>query len=284
MWLVVFTLGLRTARRCPCCCFSFWKKRRLFSLTRSASLESSSSSSPFLLRMQPDIAGYVPGYGMPVTLKGQRPFKGFLIYAVNDNQAPVGTWTGFSAENQLHPFEECGFAATHTPEHTVNGGVLQDNLIWVPQPGVHPKDVTFRVSIVEVRVLNSFCLSFFFFFSPGIQSIFCCFTCDHQHLKRRGEAYEIAHNLHSFASETRTNPSIRENRSTSFGLRLSPLSPPSPAQRTFLPQMTATALGMQTLQTLIYPRRIRRLCSHPPTAACLLCCRARAGSSFMGWA
>ena len=118
---------------------------------------------------QPGTGGYtlklghpgvnVPGATVPVALSGDEPHKGFLVYAVLEDDAPssagrvekeitVGSWDDAAMPDGAQTHPQCAHAATHDAFH--NAGIVTDLL-----PFVVPEDlrkgarVTFKVTVVR---------------------------------------------------------------------------------------------------------------------------------------
>ena len=118
---------------------------------------------------QPGTGGYtlkighpgvnVPGATVPVALSGDEAHKGFLVYAVLEDDAPssagrvekeitVGSWDDAAMPDGAQTHPQCAHAATHDAFH--NAGIVTDLL-----PFVVPEDlrkgarVTFKVTVVR---------------------------------------------------------------------------------------------------------------------------------------
>lgn len=123
----------------------------------------------------------VPGATVPLVLEGAEPFKGMLVFAVNqDETKPLGAWGTEQMPDgcQIHP--QCSYAATHDAYHNI--GATSNALPWiVPGDLAAGQVVKFKVTVVrdyetwfafEVTFTagGQLLVVFFFFFFPPIFS------------------------------------------------------------------------------------------------------------------
>lgn len=94
----------------------------------------------------------VPGATVPVVLTGSEPHKGFLVYAVDDEETkPLGAWDNAAMPDGCQAHPQCSHAATHDAFH--NTGITTDVLPWIAPADASdlPKQsiVKFKVTVVR---------------------------------------------------------------------------------------------------------------------------------------
>lgn len=90
------------------------------------------------------------GSSVMVRLKGERPFKGFLLMATDSVGKMVGSWAESQLKEgtQVHP--TCKEAVTHTEDHCDDDRVPKDVFPYFPPQGLLPgNSMIFKVTIVE---------------------------------------------------------------------------------------------------------------------------------------
>ena len=93
----------------------------------------------------------VPGATVPVVLTGAEPHKGFLVYAVDDDETkPLGGWDNAAMPDGCQAHPQCSHAATHDAFH--NTGIVTDVLPWIaPAEAGSRKDSVIKFKVTVVR-------------------------------------------------------------------------------------------------------------------------------------
>ena len=94
----------------------------------------------------------VPGATVPVVLTGAEPHKGFLVYAVDDDETkPLGGWDNAAMPDGCQAHPQCSHAATHDAFH--NTGIVTDVLPWIApaEPSDLAKDSVIKFKVTVVR-------------------------------------------------------------------------------------------------------------------------------------
>ena len=94
----------------------------------------------------------VPGATVPVVLTGAEPHKGFLVYAVDDDETkPLGGWDNAAMPDGCQAHPQCSHAATHDAFH--NTGIVTDVLPWIAPAEASDlaKDSVIKFKVTVVR-------------------------------------------------------------------------------------------------------------------------------------
>ena len=91
----------------------------------------------------------VPGATVPVVVEGTVPFKGLLVFAMDQKETkPLGSWSSDQMPDgcQVHP--HCGYAATHDAYHNI--GAVSNALPWIAPGDLQAGQVVkFKVTVVR---------------------------------------------------------------------------------------------------------------------------------------